>query len=84
MPGGTSLEMRGYLTAVLISCDQYECMRRDAGENRRIRWSPRSVPEEPFRRTRCGPYDCETARLFAQDGFATELDEMPEEWLPGE
>jgi prevent-host-death family protein len=78
------ISQRGYLTAVLISCDQYEYLRRDAGEDRRIRWSPRSVPEEPFRRTQYGPCDYETARLFAQDGFDTELDEIPGGWLPGE
>jgi hypothetical protein len=31
-----------------------------------------------------GPYDYETARLLSQDGFRTELDDLPNGWLPGE
>jgi prevent-host-death family protein len=78
------ISQRGYLTAVLISCDRYDALRRDASENRRTRQSASSVPARPFRNTQYGPCDFDTARLFSQEGYYTELDEWPEGWLPGE
>ena len=77
------ISQRGYPTAVLLSCDRYETLRSEASEGRGAGRSRRR-PEEPFRRTQCGPCDFETARLFSQDGFRTDLDELPDGWLPGE
>jgi prevent-host-death family protein len=77
------ISQRGYLTAVLLSCDRYERLRREAGEGSGVGRSRRR-PEEPFRRMQYGPRDYETARLFSQDGFRTDLDDLPEGWLPGE
>jgi prevent-host-death family protein len=78
------ISQRGYLTAVLLSCDRYERLRREAGENPSAGRSRRRRAEPPFRRTQYGPYDFETARLLAHDGFRTELDDVPDGWLPGE
>jgi len=78
------ISQRGYPTAVLLSCDRYETLRSEASEGRGAGRSRRRRPEEPFRRTQYGPYDFETARLFSQDGFRTDLDELPDGWLPGE
>ena len=78
------ISQRGYLTAVLLSCDRYERLRREASEGSGAGQSQRRRPEEPFRRTQYGPHDFETAKLFSQDGFRTGLDELPEDWLPGE
>ena len=78
------ISQRGYLTAVLLSCDRYERLRLEASEGARVGQSQRRRPEEPFRRTQYGPHDFETARLFSQDGLRTELDELPDDWLPGE
>ena len=72
------------LTAVLLSCDGYEGPRREAGEGSDAGRSHRQRLEEPFRRTQYGPYDSETARLFSLDGYRTDLDELPDGWLPGE
>jgi len=54
------ISQRGYLTAVLMSCDR----------------------DEPVPRTHYGPYDFETAQLLGLAGYATELDDIPEEWMP--
>ena len=78
------ISQRGYLTAVLLSCDRYERLRREASEVSGAGQIQRRRPEEPFRRTQYGPYDFETARLFAQEGLRPDLDQLPDEWLPGE
>jgi prevent-host-death family protein len=78
------ISQRGYLTAVLLSCDHYERLRRERSEGSDAGCSQRRRPEEPFRRMQYGPYDYETARLLSQDGFRTELDDLPNGWLPGE
>jgi prevent-host-death family protein len=78
------ISQRGYLTAVLLSCDRYDSLRHDASVNERMSQSTRSLPRVPFRRTQYGPCDYETARLFSQEGYETEFDEIPEGWLPGE
>jgi prevent-host-death family protein len=78
------ISQRGYLTAVLLSCDRYERLRREASEVPGAGRSQRRPSEEPFRRTQYGPHDYETARLFSQDGFRTGLDELPDDWLSGE
>ena len=77
------ISQRGYLTAVLLSCDRYEGLRREASEGSGTARGRRR-PAEPFRRTQYGPHDFETARLFSEDGFRTDLDELPDGWLPGE
>jgi prevent-host-death family protein len=78
------ISQRGYLTAVLLSCDRYERLRCEASEGSGAGGTQRRRPEEPFRRMQYGPHDYETARLFSQDGFRTELDDLPDGWLPGE
>jgi prevent-host-death family protein len=78
------ISQRGYLTAVLLSCDRYERLRCEANESSGAGRSQRRRPEEPAFRTQYGPYDFETARLFSRDGYRTDLDELPDGWLPGE
>ena len=79
------ISQRGYLTAVLLSCDRYEGLRREAGKGSGAgHGQRRRQPEEPFHRTQYGPHDYETARLFSQDGYRTDLDDLPDGWLPGE
>jgi prevent-host-death family protein len=78
------ISQRGYLTAVLLSCDRFDSLLHDASVKQRIPHTTSSVPRVPFRRTEYGPCDYETARLFSQEGYETELDEIPEGWLPGE
>ena len=73
------ISQRGYLTAVLLSCDRYERLRHEASEASGAGRSQRRLPEEPFRRAQYGPYDYETARLFSQDGYRTELDDLPDD-----
>jgi prevent-host-death family protein len=77
------VSQRGYLTAVLLSCDRYDHLRYEAERSSRAGRDLRRRPEEPFRRTQYGPNDYETAHLFSQDGYRTELDELPDDWLPG-
>jgi prevent-host-death family protein len=79
------ISQRGYLTAVLLSCDRYERLRREASEGSGDAGrSWRRLPEESSHRMQYGPCDYETARLFSQDGYRTDLDELPDDWLPGE
>jgi prevent-host-death family protein len=76
------VSQRGYLTAVFLSCDRYERLRRDAeagaGEH------GRRIPDGRFLRTQYGPDDYETGRLFAQEGLESGLDDLTEDWPLGE
>jgi prevent-host-death family protein len=74
------ISQRGYLTAVLLSCDRYESLRREASANERARSGGRRPRQEPFLRTQYGPSDYETARLLAPEGDR-ELVDVPLEWL---
>jgi prevent-host-death family protein len=78
------ISQRGYLTAVLLSCDRYEALRRELNASQHKQRSVRLRRDEPVSRMEFGPYDIETAQLFALEGYATELDEIPEGWMPGE
>lgn len=73
------ISQRGYLTAVLLSCDRYEALRRELNASQRAQRSVRMRRDEPASRMEFGPYDIETAQLFAFEGYATELDEG---WMP--
>jgi prevent-host-death family protein len=76
------ISQRGYLTAVLMSCDRYEALRLEPNGSQRPRRSGRLRRDEPVARTHYGPYDFETAQLLGLAGYATDLDDIPEEWMP--
>jgi prevent-host-death family protein len=77
------ITQHGYITAVLLSSERYEDLRCDA--ERKSAPLPRILRrEEPYGHRAYGPDDYETARLLSADGYATELDDVPPEWLdPG-
>ena len=65
-----------------MSCDRYEALRLELNASQRPQRSVRLRRDEPVPRTHYGPYDFETAQLLALAGYATELDDIPEEWMP--
>ena len=77
------ISQRGYLTAVLMSCDRYEALRLESTASQRPGRTARLRRDEPVPpKTYYGPYDFETAQLLGLAGYATDLDDIPEEWMP--
>jgi hypothetical protein len=76
------ISQHGYLTAILMSCDGYDGLLGQLRALQHTERRPRLRRVEPVPKTLYGPYDFETAQLFELSGYATELDEIPEEWLP--